>query len=94
MAQDKKGKKQKRPTALKRNLQSEKSRLHNKELRSRVNTALRSYEHSLTSTDEAAIKEKLSTVYSLMDKGLKTGLYKANKVNRVKSRLTLRSVSK
>ncbi len=94
MAQEKKVKKQKRPTALKRNLQSEKRRLHNKEFRSRVNTALRSYEKSLASEDAAVVKTKLSTVYSLMDKGLKTGLFKANKVSRVKSRLTLRAAAK
>lgn len=91
MADDKKAAKKKRPTALKRDLQSEKRRLHNREFRSRVNTAVRAYERSLTAGNDTDVKEKLSTVYSLMDKGVKTGIFKANQAGRVKSRLTHRA---
>lgn len=93
MAQEKKAAKQKRPTALKRDLQNEKRRLHNREFRSRVNTAVRSYERALTAGDQLAVKEKLSCVYSLMDKGVKTGVVKANRASRVKARLCVRATA-
>lgn len=90
MAQEKKAEKKKRPTALKRDLQSEKRRLHNREQRARVNTAVRTFERAIASGDAASLKEKLSAVYSLMDKSVKTGLFKANKASRLKSRLSAR----
>jgi small subunit ribosomal protein S20 len=90
MAQEKKAEKKKRPTALKRDLQSEKRRLHNREQRARVNTAVRTLERAIATGDAASLKEKLSTVYSLMDKSVKTGLFKANKASRLKSRLSAR----
>lgn len=91
MAEAKKAEKKKRPSALKRDIQSEKNRLRNKQFRSRVNTAMRTFERSLAEKNEPAIKNSLSDVYSLMDKGVKTGIFKANKANRIKSRLTARS---
>lgn len=90
MAQEKKVEKKKRPTALKRNIQSEKCRVHNKQFRSRVSTAVRAFEKSLAAKDEAATKDTLSAVFSLMDKGVKTGIFKLNKASRLKSRLTAR----
>lgn len=84
MAKEKEAKKKvKRPTAQKRILQSEKKRLQNKAFRSKVNTAVRTLE-------KAPTKESLSAVYSLMDKGVKTGVYNQNKASRVKSRLSAR----
>jgi small subunit ribosomal protein S20 len=91
MAKEKKAEKKKRPTALKRDMQSEKSRIHNKQFRSRVNTAIRGFENALTTKDPVATKDTLSGVYSLIDKGVKTGIFKINKANRMKSRLTLRA---
>ncbi|MES2345263.1 MAG: 30S ribosomal protein S20 [Chlamydiota bacterium] len=91
MAKEKKVEKKKRPTALKRDLQSEKSRVQNKQFRSRVNTAIRGFESALTSKDPVATKDNLSNVYSLIDKGVKTGIFKMNKANRMKSRLTIRT---
>jgi len=80
-----------KPSALKRDLQSEKRRLRNRSFRSSVLTAVRGFESALAKKDEpAAIKEKLSTIYSLMDKGVKRGVYKANKASRTKSRLSAR----
>lgn len=81
-------KKEKRPTALKRDIQSEKRRLRNKQFRATVKTAIKAYEASLKDNQEAAVKENLSKVFSLMDKGVKTGVFKANKASRTKSRLT------
>ena len=90
MAQEKKVEKKKRPTALKRDLQSEKSRVRNKQFKARVNTAVRAFERSLSAKDETSTKDTLNTVFSLMDKGVKTGVFKPNKASRVKSRLTAR----
>jgi len=87
MADDKK--KQKRPSALKRVLQDNKKRLRNKSFRSSVQTAIRSLKSSISqkeSTDE--LQKKLSNIYSLMDKGVKKGVYKSNKAARTKSRLS------
>lgn len=92
MADDKKaGVKQRKPTALKRDGQSEKKRLHNKQFKSSVKTAIRILEASIKTKDN--IQEKLSTVFSLMDKGVKTGVFKANKADRTKSRLTSKVAS-
>ncbi len=87
MAEEKKeAAKVKRPTALKRDLQNAKKCIHNKAFKSRVRTAVRSLEEAVNKKEDT--KESLSLVYSLMDKGVKTGIYTINKANRVKSRLT------
>jgi len=92
MAEEKKeDKKVKRPTALKRDMQNERRRLHNKSSRSSINTAINSLESALTKSDKADAKQKLSAVFSLMDKGVKTGLIKLNKASRVKANLTKRT---
>lgn len=78
----------KTPTAIKRDLQSEKSRLRNKAFRSKVSTAIKLCREA----GSAEIKESLSAVYSLMDKGVKKGVFKQNKANRFKSRITKRLV--
>lgn len=80
----------KRPTALKRDLQNEANRIRNKSFRSKVSTAIK------TAKDAAADQKqaKLSTVYSLMDKGVKKGVFKKNKANRLKSRITKRFTAK
>lgn len=87
-------KKVKRPTALKRDIQNEKRRLINKAFKSKVRTAVRGFEESLTKGEPEAIKDKLNEVYSLMDKGVKKGIYKINKASRTKSRLTARVAAK
>lgn len=86
--------KARRPQALKRNMQSERRRLQNKSFKSKLHTTQRSFEQLLAKGDAPASKEKLSTIFSLMDKGLKTGLFKRNKVNRVKARLQKKVVAR
>lgn len=85
---DKKKKKVKRPTPLKRDLQNEKRRILNRDLKSRVKTTLRSFEEALPKGDAANVKEKLNEVYSVLDKAVKKGIFKLNKASRTKSRLT------
>ncbi|MBS0604763.1 MAG: 30S ribosomal protein S20 [Verrucomicrobia bacterium] len=95
MADDKKengkGKKPRKPTALKRDEQSLKRNLRNRSFKSKVTTAVRVFEDSVTKKDATGAKAKLSDVYSLMDKGVKKGIYKMNKANRVKSRLNAKA---
>jgi len=84
MAKDEKSKaKTKRPTAQKRDIQNEKRRLANRSKKACVLTAIRSFAKGLS-------QDKLSSVYSLVDKGVKTGLIKLNKASRIKSRLSQR----
>lgn len=89
MAENKKDtKKVKRASALKRDEQSVKRNLRNRSFKAKVTTAVRSFQESVTQKDASATKTKLNSIYSLMDKGVKKGIYKLNKANRVKSRLT------
>lgn len=92
--QEEKGKKAKRPTALKRDLQNEKRRLNNRVYKSRVRTAIRAFQESLAKGDQAATTEKLNEAYSILDKCAKKGVFKVNKVSRTKSRLAARAVAK
>jgi small subunit ribosomal protein S20 len=88
MANDKKQeKKERKPSALKRDEQSERRRIKNKQFRATVKTAIKSLESSLKDNQAELAKDKLSQVFSLMDKGVKTGVFTKNKANRTKSRL-------
>lgn len=87
-------KKVKRPTAQKRDLQNKKRRMNNKVYKSRVRTAIRSFQDSLAKGDQTATTEKLNEVYSILDKCAKKGVFKLNKVSRTKSRLAARAVAK
>ncbi len=80
--------KTKRPSALKRDIQSQKKRLRNRSSRSAVQTAIRSLKDSVSQkASKEAIQDKLNAIYSLMDKGVKKGVFKAQKAARTKSRL-------
>jgi small subunit ribosomal protein S20 len=87
-------KKERRPKAQKRDEQNEKRRLNNRMYKSRVRTAIRSFQDALSKKDENVIKDQLNEVYSLLDKCVKKGVFKLNKVSRTKSRLTARAVAK
>ncbi|MFI0435637.1 MAG: 30S ribosomal protein S20 [Parachlamydiaceae bacterium] len=92
--EEKKQKKIKRPTALKRDLQNEKRRLNNRVYRSRVRTAIRAFQESIGKGDEGVTTAKLNEAYSILDKCAKKGVFKVNKVSRTKSRLAARAVAK
>lgn len=91
MADDKKeagkGKKERRPSALKRDEQSLKRNVRNRSFKAKVSTAVTSFKDSVSKKDSPTAKTKLNEIYSLMDKGVKKGILKMNKANRVKSRL-------
>jgi small subunit ribosomal protein S20 len=84
-------KKTRRPSALKRDLQAEKRRLRNRSFRSSVSTAIKALETALTNKEDAAkIQTQLREIQSIVDKGVKKGIYKLNKGSRTKSRLEAR----
>src|SRR5262245_36561370 len=86
-------KKEKIPTPIKRMKQNEKRRLINKSHRSSVRTAIVAFEAALKVGDAKATQERLNTVFSMMDKGVKKGVYPLNKASRTKARLTARFAS-
>lgn len=88
MAEEKKSSKPKRPTAKKRDIQNQKKRLQNRSFKSQVKTAIRSFEKDVTENNEEQAKARLNAIYSLLDKGVKLGIYKLNKVGRAKSKLS------
>lgn len=88
-----KAKKTKRPTAQKRELQNKKSRMINKSFKSKVRTAIRKFDSVLPALDQTVIQTSLNEIYSLIDKGVKKGIYKNNTAARTKSRLTARAKS-
>jgi len=81
-------KKKRCPTAEKRIKQSQKKHEQNRSFKSRVRTAIRGFEKALSTGEKEQMQSALSTVYSLMDKGVKKGIYKHNKAARVKSQMS------
>ncbi len=90
-AEDKK--RTRRPSALKRDIQSEKRRVANKAYRARTLTELRALENALTKKEQPLVEEHLKRLYSLMDKGVKTGIFKQNRANRIKARFSKRAIT-
>ena len=86
MAEEKPKTKTKKPSALKRILQSKKKAFLNKQYLSRTKTALKSFVSSLQDKDLA--KKNLSDIFSLLDKGVQKNIIKRNKSIRLKSRYT------
>lgn len=87
----KKDEKTKRPSALKRDMQSEKRRLANRSYRAKVQTAIRSFQQAVEQKEAAeSVKTKLNQIFSLMDRGVKKGVFKNSKAARTKSRLNAR----
>ena len=91
MAEEKKDSKTKRPTAKKRDIQNEKRRLQNRSFKSRVKTAVRSFEKEVKAKNETEAKAQLNTIYSFFDQGVKRGIYKLNKVSRLKGKFSART---
>ncbi|MEM8727803.1 MAG: 30S ribosomal protein S20 [Chlamydiota bacterium] len=84
---DKGPSKKKCPTALKRIKQSKVKNRRNNSFKSRVRTTIRSFETALAAKDKDLMQTLCKSVYSLMDKGVKQGIYKKNKAVRTKSRI-------
>lgn len=88
MANEKDKKKVKLPTAKKRDIQNAKKRITNRVFKSRVKTALRSFSDNLKAEKTNELSDSLNLIYSLMDKGVKKGIFKQNKAARVKARFS------
>lgn len=84
-------KKTKRPSAKKRDIQSKKRQINNRSYKAKVNTTIKSFEKHLTAKDQPGAEARLKEVYSLLDKGVKTHVFKQNKASRLKSRLSARA---
>lgn len=80
------------PSAKKRDKQSIKANLANRSFKAKVNTAIRSFEDAVSKGDKGQVQERLSAIFSLMDKGVKTRRFKLNKAARTKSRLASKAV--
>ena len=89
-SQGKEQKKVKRPTQQKRQIQNEKCRLINKGARTRVKTAIKSCLDAIQEQDAEKKRKALNEFFSLVDKAAKKGIFKQNKADRMKSRVTSR----
>lgn len=81
-------KKTRRATALKRDEQSLERNAKNRSYKAKVSTAIRSLKDASKQKKTTELPLKLNAVFSLMDKGVKTGVFKQNKASRVKSQLS------
>lgn len=79
-------------SALKANRQNVKRRDHNRQLRSKLRTALKAIRASLDAKDLDAAKAALKQTVSIVDKMATKGIIHANTAGRYKSRLSARLV--
>ena len=77
-------------SALKANRQNIKRREHNRQLRSRLRTALKAIRASLDEKDIPGAKQALSATVSIVDKMATKGIIHRNTAGRYKSRLASR----
>ena len=77
-------------SALKANRQNIKRREHNRQMRSRLRTALKSIRASLDAKDLDGAKAALSQTVSIVDKMATKGIIHRNTAGRYKSRLSAR----
>jgi small subunit ribosomal protein S20 len=77
-------------SALKANRQSIKRREHNRQMRSRLRSALKSIRTSLDAKDVKAAKAALGETVSIVDKMASKGIIHKNTAGRYKSRLGAR----
>lgn len=81
-------------SALKAHRQSLKNREHNRQLRARLRTALKSIRSAVDANDLTAAKAALKQTVSLIDKMASKGVIHRNAAGRYKSRLALRLAAK
>jgi len=79
-------------SALKANRQNIKHRDHNRQMRSRLRTALKAIRASLDAKDLSGAKSALSKTVSIVDKMASKGIIHRNTAGRYKSRLSARLV--
>jgi small subunit ribosomal protein S20 len=79
-------------SALKANRQNVKRREHNRQMRSKLRTALKAIRASLDAKDIDGAKKALSATVSMVDKMATKGIIHRNTAGRYKSRLSARLV--
>lgn len=94
MAKEADKQKKKVPTAEKRMKQNVKRRTDNKAFKSSVRTAIRRFDDAHVKGETSGLQESLNVIFSLMDKGVKRGVYKKNKAARTKARYTAKLSAK
>jgi small subunit ribosomal protein S20 len=77
-------------SALKANRQNIKRREHNRALRSKLRTGLKSVRVAASGNDAAATTQAMTTMQSLVDKMAAKGIIHKNTASRLKSRLSAR----
>ena len=77
-------------SALKANRQNVKRREHNRQMRSKLRTALKAIRASLDAKDIPGAKTALQATVSIVDKMATKGIIHRNTAGRYKSRLTAR----
>jgi len=73
-------------SAEKRQRQTVVATLANKSKKTRINSAKRAFDTALEAGDSAKVKAACSAFFSTLDKAAKSGVIKANKADRSKSR--------
>ena len=86
--------KKKVSSAVKAYRQSQKRRDHNRQLRSRLRSALKTIRAAIDAADLEAAKTALATTFSLVDKMANKGIIHKNAAGRYKSRLVKRIATK
>ncbi|AHK63639.1 30S ribosomal protein S20 [Chlamydia avium] len=81
----------KRSSAEKRVLTSQKRARINQSFKSKVKTLIKKFEQALKEGDQENITTGLRLVYSMADRAVKRGIFKANKAARIKSHATKRA---
>lgn len=77
-------------SAQKRHDQSEKRRIRNRGIRSRIRTEIRKFNSALEAKDTSTAEKELDSVTRLMDAAAGKGVYHRNTAARTKSRLNHR----
>ena len=83
-----KAKKAKIASCKKRELQDARKRLQNRAFKSQIRSTIKLVRDAAQSGDQAQQKQALSTIFSLVDKAVNRSIFKRNKANRIKARLT------
>ena len=81
-------------SAVKAHRQTLKRTTHNRELRSKLRTALKSIRTAIDGSKKAEAKAALNTTFSIIDKMAAKKIIHDNAANRYKSRLTRRVADK
>jgi small subunit ribosomal protein S20 len=79
-------KKVKKPSRLKRLIQSQNNRERNKAYAQKTKTAIKKLETAVAQGSKETAEEHLKAVYSVLDKAVKKGMLKINKAGRDKAR--------